>query len=85
MNGNVPWLFYTSVPPLRAAPCYGYSINQSIKQSYIHYFTFLLMPNLPFLHSCAYKCTHDHSGEKNDEPIYQCALCAVFGRVEVEK
>lgn len=64
MNGNVPLLLHASVPPLRHAPCHGYSINHSIKQSNTQRSTFLPMPNLPLLHSQAHRDTHTHSGEE---------------------
>lgn len=52
MNGNVPLLLHASVPPLRQAPCHGYSINHSIKQLKIYCFTFLPVPNfLPYIHT----------------------------------
>lgn len=52
MNGNVPLLVHASVPPLRQAPCHGYSINHNIKQSHIHCCTFLPVPNfLPYIHT----------------------------------
>lgn len=57
MNGNVPLLLHASVPPLRQAPCHGYSINHSIKQSNIHCFTFLPVPNFLPLHPHAHKRT----------------------------
>lgn len=68
MNGNVPLLLHASVPPLRQAPCHGYSINHSIKQSNIHCFTFLPVPNfLPYIHTHTSVHAHNFWKERRND------------------